>query len=67
MKNNQPVLQGKGLDVSPWITELATQKQEAGAKNDQQETLKASLRARTVETESALERVGSPPFVLIGG
>jgi hypothetical protein len=53
MTNNQATLLAKGLNVTAWITELGTQKETAVTKNDEQEALKAALRTKTVETDTA--------------
>ncbi len=54
LTNNQAALLAAGLDVSTYITQLGTQKEDAVTKNDQQEALKAQLRTKTDETNAAL-------------
>ena len=54
LTNNQTALLAAGLDVSTYITQLGTQKEDAVTKNDQQETLKAQLRTKTDEVNTAL-------------
>jgi len=57
MTNNQATLQANGLNVTAWITELQTLKETAVTLNDEQEAMKAALRAKTVATETALDAV----------
>ncbi len=54
LTNNQTALLAAGLDVSTYITQLGTQKEDAVTKNDQQETPKAQLRTKTDEVNTAL-------------
>lgn len=55
--NHEAELAAAGLDVTAWITELGTDKEDAVTKNDQQEALKAQARIKTDETEAAMDKL----------
>jgi hypothetical protein len=55
MDKNQAAIQAAGISIDAWKTELGALKQAAVAKNAEQETLKAQLKAATKETKAALD------------
>ena len=54
IRNSKTDLEGMGITVDTWITDLEMKKSEAVRLNDEQEKHKASLKKLTGQTESAL-------------
>jgi hypothetical protein len=54
MDKNQAAVEAAGVTVTAWKIELGKLKQDAVAKNAEQEALKAQLRVKTAETKAAL-------------
>lgn len=54
LEENQTNLQTEGLDVSNWITDLSNKKNDAVTKNSEQNDLKAKLKSKTAEAQTAI-------------
>lgn len=54
LEENLANLQTEGLDVSNWITELNNKKNSAITKNAEQDDLKAKLKAKTADAQTAI-------------
>ena len=57
MRSNKGALEGAGVNIGSWTTELDSMKSTASKANDEQEALKAKLRDKTAETDKALRKL----------
>lgn len=57
LQDNQAALLEKGLDVSSWIVEISGQKDDAVAKDAEEDDLRATLKVKSTATKTSVSLV----------